>query len=100
MIGTISYFPFIDNSMIATKQLQQDGTSKIIIYKPIEIGGEASVKYVTPDELNSALKGVNEKELKELKEELKSIKELKDELTPLKNDIKNLKKQLRNLEED
>ena len=33
--GSITYFPLTDNSAIITKQLQMDGTSKIIIYKPI-----------------------------------------------------------------
>lgn len=68
--------------MIATKQLQQDGTTKIIIYKPIDVG-EKEVKYVTPEDLDTALKTVNEKEIKEIRDELKS-----------------LKKQIRNLEED
>ena len=31
--GSISYFPLADGSAIVSKQLQQDGTSKIIIYK-------------------------------------------------------------------
>lgn len=84
--------------MIATKQLQQDGTSKITIYKPIELGGDT--KYITPDDLSNALKNVNEKELKELKDELKSLKDMKDELKPIKDEIKSLKKQIRNLEED
>ena len=30
--GSKSYFPLTDGSMIATKQLQSDGTSKIVIY--------------------------------------------------------------------
>lgn len=68
--------------MIATKQLQQDGTSKIIVYKAEEIV-EKEIKYVTPEDLDVALKNVNEKELKEMKEEIKS-----------------LKKQIRNLEVD
>lgn len=33
--GSVSYFPLTDNSAIITKQLQQDGTSKVVIYKPI-----------------------------------------------------------------
>ena len=32
--GSISYFPLTDGSAIITKQLQTDGTSKTIIYKP------------------------------------------------------------------
>ena len=32
--GSISYFPLTDGSAIITKQLQMDGKSKTIIYKP------------------------------------------------------------------
>ena len=32
--GSISYFPLANGSAIVTKQLQQDGTSKITIYEP------------------------------------------------------------------
>ena len=34
--GSISYFPLTDGSAIVTKQLQMDGTSKTVVYKPIE----------------------------------------------------------------
>ena len=34
--GSISYFPLTDGSAIVSKQLQTDGTSKVIIYKPTE----------------------------------------------------------------
>ncbi len=34
--GSTSYFPLTDGSAIITKKLQMDGTSKTIIYKPIE----------------------------------------------------------------
>ena len=32
--GSISYFPLTNGSAIVTKQLQQDGTSKITVYEP------------------------------------------------------------------
>ena len=32
--GSISYFPLANGSAIVTKQLQQEGTSKITIYEP------------------------------------------------------------------
>ena len=32
--GSISYFPLVNGTAIATKQLMQDGTSKITIYEP------------------------------------------------------------------
>lgn len=34
--GSTSYFPLTDGSAIITKKLQVDGTSKTIIYKPVE----------------------------------------------------------------
>ncbi|HJG96258.1 MAG TPA: hypothetical protein K8V90_04045, partial [Romboutsia timonensis] len=42
--GSISYFPLVDGSAIVTKQLQQDGTSKITIYKPIEADEAVTTK--------------------------------------------------------
>ena len=35
MDGSMNFFPLADGSAIATKQLQQDGTSKVVVYKPI-----------------------------------------------------------------
>lgn len=73
--GSISYFPLIDGSAIVTKQLQQDGTSKTVIFKPVDPGAEPQVKYVTPDELTQAVQKLdNSKELSELREELKSLR--------------------------
>ena len=47
--GSVSYFPLVDGSAIVTKQLQQDGTSKTIIYTPnIEKkSSDPKPKYVT-----------------------------------------------------
>ena len=82
--GSVSYFPLLDGSAIITKQLQQDGTSKMVIFKPIDGAAEPnSPKYITEEDMNIALKNVN----------VKDIKEIKD-------DIKNLKRQIRNLSDD
>ncbi len=81
--GSISYFPLTDGTAIVTKQLQQDGTSKTIIYKPIqeeEIKEEN--KYVTPEELTTAIGKID----------LSEIEDLKDELDELKKQIKEIKK--------
>lgn len=72
MDGSISYFPMADGSAIATKQLQPDGTSKILIYKPSE--EEKPEKYVTENDLKEQIKGFNSKDIKDIKEELKSLK--------------------------
>lgn len=82
--GSVSYFPLLDGSAIITKQLQQDGTSKMVIFKPIDGTTEPNnPKYITEEDMNIALKNVN----------VKDIKEIKD-------DIKNLKRQIRNLSDD
>ena len=76
--GSISYFPLIDGSAIVTKQLQQDGTSKTIIFKPVD-NTEPQMKYITAEDLKTELKSElskldNSKELNELKDELKSLR--------------------------
>ena len=68
--GSISYFPLADGSAIVSKQLQQDGTSKIIIYKPAE--ENKPIKYVTEGDLNTI-----RQEISSLKEKIKSIAEEK-----------------------
>ena len=74
MTGSLSYFPLTDNSAIITKQLQQDGTSKIVIYKPISENEEIKPKYITEDELKEQLKTVNTKDIKDIKEDIKTLK--------------------------
>ena len=63
MIGSVNYFPLTDGSAIVTKQLQADGTSKIVIYKPTT---NETPKYVTSDDLNN--------EMNNLKQELEKIR--------------------------
>lgn len=82
--GSVSYFPLVDGTAIVTKQLQADGTSKTLVYKPSEEKKpEQQVKYVTPEELNKAIKGisVDDDELEELKEDVRSIKKQVKNLT-------------------
>ena len=82
--GSVSYFPLVDGTAIVTKQLQADGTSKTLVYKPSEEKKpEQQVKYVTPEELNKAIKdiSVDDDELEELKEDVRSIKKQVKNLT-------------------
>lgn len=75
--GSVSYFPLVDGTAIVTKQLQADGTSKTLVYKPSEdTKPEQQVKYVTLEELDKAIKGisVDDDEIEELKEDIRSIK--------------------------
>lgn len=68
--GSISYFPIIDGSAIVTKQLQTDGTSKMIIYEPIN-EKERIPKYVTFDDLKKELENLD---FDDLRDEIKDIK--------------------------
>lgn len=60
--GITNYFPLADGSAIVTKQLQQDGKSKTIVYKPAIEEKPEEVKYVT------------ERELKDIRDEIEGIK--------------------------
>lgn len=71
--GSISYFPLTDGTAIVTKQLQTDGTSKIVVFKPIEEEKETK-RYITSEELEKAINGLNLDEIDDIKEELKEIK--------------------------
>lgn len=89
--GSVSYFPLLDGSAIITKQLQQDGTSRMIIYRPVENEKETPMpKYVTIEDMNAALKDVNSNEIKEIKD---SIKTLKRQVRELSYDVKDKKEE-------
>ena len=84
--GSISYFPLVNGTAIATKQLMQDGTSKITIYEPkVE---KESIKYATIDDIDKKIEKLDFSEIDDLKEE---INDLKKELKELKNKLKNKK---------
>ena len=84
--GSISYFPLANGSAIVTKQLQQDGTSKITIYEPkVE---KETVKYATIDDVEKKLEKFDFSELDDLKED---IEDLKKELKDIKSKIKTKK---------
>ena len=72
--GSISYFPLVDGSAIVTKQLQQDGTSKITIYKPIEAEEAATTKYATIEDVEKQIKGIKMPDMKPLQDEIKTLK--------------------------
>ena len=72
--GSISYFPLTDGSAIVSKQLQTDGTSKMVIYKPIKENSDDSKKFVTFEEMQSELAKIDILDLEDLKDEIKEIK--------------------------
>ena len=85
--GSVSYFALTDGTAIVTKQLQNDGSSKIVIYRPTENPIEEIKQpvYITPEELEVKMKDFSIKEVKDIKDELKSLKR---EIRDIKDDIK------------
>lgn len=55
--GSVNYFPLADGSAIVTKQLQQDGTSRMVVYKPVI---NETPKYITNDDLNNEVTGLKQ----------------------------------------
>jgi len=85
--GSICYFPLIDGSAIITKQLQQDGTSKITVYKPVEEGSRTpEVKYVTETDLKKEINKIDFSEFKD------KFKEIDRKIEDLSDDIKKINK--------
>lgn len=85
--GSISYFPLADGTAIATKQLKQDGTSKIIVYKVVE-DDIKTPQYVTEDKIKELLQAETT-DVNELKEEMKNIKR---QIRDFQDDIKDIQK--------
>lgn len=77
--GSISYFPLSDSSAIITKKIQADGTSKMVVYKPVVETEKEQVNYVTIDQLQDAIKGIDLSEIGDLKNDIKDFdKRLKE----------------------
>ena len=72
--GSISYFPLTDGSAIVSKQLQTDGTSKIVVYKPTQEDKKEEIKYVTIDDLHEAINDIDLSDIQDLKDDVKDIK--------------------------
>lgn len=66
--GSVSYFPLTDGSAIVTKQLQNDGTSKTTVYKPVE--EKKTPTYITQEDISDL-----QEEFNILKQELKDLKD-------------------------
>ena len=88
--GSVSYFPLVDGSAIVTKQLQADGTSRMIVYKPVEAQQPKQVEekeiYITEKELDEKLSKLDNTELKEEIEKMKKqIRDLMSNTTSTKS---------------
>ena len=86
--GSISYFPLVNGSAIATKQLMQDGTSKITIYEPKT--QKEQIKYATIEDIDKKLENLDFSEIDDLKDELNDIKK---ELKEIKSKLKTKKEE-------
>lgn len=84
--GSISFFPLTDGSAIVTKQLQNDGTSKTVVYKPVEISDIKKASYITAEEFEKKIKEIDVKE---------EIKEIKKQLKNLNNDLRDLSEEVK-----
>lgn len=82
--GSVSYFALADGTAIVTKSLQMDGTSKIVVYKPIGEDKKELPKYLTIDDLKEELKNINSIDQDD-------FDDLKEDIESLKKDVKNLK---------
>lgn len=78
--GSASYFVISDGSAIVSKQLQNDGTSKMVVYKPSQEEKKDTIEFATLDELQDVLS-----DLQDLKDEMKEIKKQFKEFKPKKN---------------
>ena len=81
--GSISYFPLVNGTAIATKQLMQDGTSKITIYEPKTQKND--IKFATIEDIDKRLEKLDFNEIDDLKDDLE---DLKKELKDIKNKLK------------
>lgn len=83
--GSTSYFPLSDGSSIITKQLKADGTSKIVVYKPVDEDNKQQPTYITIDEFNERFSEINIDAIEDLIEDFKDVKkDIKDLKTKLK----------------
>lgn len=86
--GSVSYFPLANGSAIVTKQLMQDGTSKITIYEPKT--QKDDIKFATIEDIDKRLE----------KLDFNEIDDLKDDLEDLKKELKDIKNKLKTKKED
>ena len=69
--GSTSYFPLTDGSAIVTKRLMSDGTSRTMIYKPVNETKETG--FLVMDDLADILNDIDDmkKQLQDLKQKVK-----------------------------
>ena len=83
--GSISYFPLTDGSAIVSKQLQNDGTSKMVVYKPTQEDKKEAIQFATLDDIQEAIDNLDLSDIQDLKDDIKEIKKQLKELKPKKS---------------
>ena len=72
--GSISYFPLTDGSAIITKQLQTDGTSKMVVYKPVQEDKKDAVQFATLEDIENAINDLDLSDIQDIRDDIKEIK--------------------------
>ena len=72
--GSVSYFPIADGSAIVSKQLQNDGTSKIVVYKPTQEDKKETIQFATLEDIQEAIDNLDLSDIQDLKDAIKEIK--------------------------
>lgn len=96
--GSISYFPIADGSAIVTKQLQMDGTSRTIVYKPVnESQQKNEINYISVEDFTKTIEKINknieDNSTEDLEEE---IEEIKKQIESINKSIKDITKKSKN----
>ena len=84
--GSISYFPLTDGSAIVTKQLQSDGTSKMVVYKPEKEEKKNEQTFVTFEQLQEEISKLDFADIEDLRDELKEIRKQLKSMKKTKED--------------
>ena len=83
--GSVSYFPLTDGSAIVTKKLQNDGTSKTVIYKPVDDEKKEEIKFATFEDIQDAINEIDLSDIQDLKDDIKEIKKQLKEMKTRKS---------------
>lgn len=72
--GSTSYFPLANGEAIISKQLQTDGTSKIVVYKPTQEDKKEAIQFATIEDIENAINELDLSDIQDLKDDIKEIK--------------------------
>ena len=91
--GSVSFFYLTDASAIVTKQLQMDGTSKTVVYKPVDEKNVDNVTaFITSGELEERLSKIKPIDYKEdIKKINRQLEDLTDEIDKINKGMKKRK---------